>query len=67
VVTKSVCVLRQAKKSLELLEGLAPPDSAIAYKLANTLDTLTEAMDNLKSLLAYLQQHPEALLRGKSN
>jgi paraquat-inducible protein B len=58
-------VLVKAKESLEMLQGLAPPDSAIAYKFADTLDTLTDAMDNLKSLLAYLQQHPEALLRGK--
>jgi|GEM_PF-296651 len=58
-------VMQEAQKSLALLSGLVPADSAVMFKLTTTLESFSQAMDNLKSLLAYLEQHPEALLRGK--
>ncbi|MEW6742115.1 MAG: hypothetical protein AB1486_05095 [Planctomycetota bacterium] len=57
--------LAEAQRSLSILRGLAPPDAAIAHQVTTTLDSLSGAMDSLKNLLTYLEQHPEALLRGK--
>ena len=42
--------LAQASKTMAMLEGLAPPDSALAYQLTTTLEKLSAAMDSIRSM-----------------
>ena len=35
--------------------------------MADAIDNLNETIKTAKSFLEYLQQHPEALLRGRKN
>jgi paraquat-inducible protein B len=41
------------------------PDSAQAQELSNTLMEVSRMARSLRVLADYLEQHPEALIRGK--
>ena len=56
-----------AQQTLALLESQLQSDSEIAVELANTLRELERAGRSVRLLADYLEQHPEALLKGKSN
>jgi paraquat-inducible protein B len=60
-------VLKETESSLEMLRGIASADSTFMHKAMTTFDALTSAMDSLNALLSYLERHPEALIRGKSD
>jgi len=45
--------------------GIVQPDSAQLQRLDSTLDELSRAARSVRVLSDYLEQHPEALLRGK--
>ncbi len=56
-----------AQQTLALLESQLQSDSEIAVELANTLRELERAGRSVRILADYLEQHPEALLKGKRN
>ena len=60
-------VLEEAEKTLALLRSQLESDSEIAVELANTLRELERAGRSVRVLADYLEQHPEALLKGKRN
>ena len=53
--------LKQTEKTL----GTFSDDSRLVYEMSKTLKSLSEAARSLRLLSDYLEQHPEALLRGK--
>ncbi len=56
----------QAQSTLEATEGLVSPNSQTVYGLNELLNELTEAARSIRILTDYLEQHPEALVRGKA-
>jgi paraquat-inducible protein B len=59
--------LDKAKETLAIVESQLQDDSEIATELANTLRELERAGRSVRVLADYLEQHPEALLKGKRN
>ncbi len=59
--------LDKAEQTLALVESQLQDDSEIAIELANTLRELERAGRSVRVLADYLEQHPEALLKGKRN
>lgn len=58
--------LRKLDDTLASVQNVAT-DERSGYQLRNTLKDLGEAARALGSLVGYLDRHPEALLRGKTN
>jgi paraquat-inducible protein B len=59
--------LLQAKTTLVSADSLMEENSEIRYDLEQLLKELTEAARSIRFLADYLEQHPEALIRGKSD
>ncbi len=55
----------QAKSTLVTVDGFIGERSDTRHKLNRTLDEIGAAAKSLKSLMDYLERHPEALLQGK--
>ena len=60
-----VPLLDQARDTLVNIDGFIGEDSDTRYKLNQALDAIAAASKSLGSLMDYLQQHPEGLLKGK--
>lgn len=58
-------VLNQAQNTLVSVDNLIGEDSDTRYKLNQALGAIAAASNSLGSLTDYLEEHPEALLRGK--
>lgn len=58
-------VLERADKTLAAFQGLVPEDSALAWQVSTTLESVGRAMDALNDLAEYLRRNPEALLFGR--
>jgi len=56
---------RNTLKQTERTLGTFSDDSRLIYEMNKTLKSLSEAARSLRLLSDYLEQHPEALLRGK--
>ncbi|WP_454060961.1 MlaD family protein [Candidatus Nitrospira salsa] len=57
--------LIQTQETLSAIRGVAGKDSAFSYQLTSTLKELKAAARSIRTFADYLEQHPEALLRGK--
>jgi paraquat-inducible protein B len=57
--------ISQTEKLLETAEGILGPESATRYNLISMMDELSQAARSIRILTDYLEQHPEALVRGK--
>lgn len=57
--------LASARGALDNAGNLVEPDSALSEQLGATLQEVSRAARGLRVLADYLEQHPEALLRGK--
>jgi paraquat-inducible protein B len=55
----------QAEGTIANLESTTREDSPLVYELTTALAELSAAARSLRVLAEYLEQHPEALLRGK--
>jgi paraquat-inducible protein B len=55
----------EAEKTIANLENTTREDSPLVYELTTALAELSSASRSLRILAEYLEQHPEALLRGK--
>ena len=57
--------LEQAQKTLANMDRLLNAKSPTGYEMKQALTELAEAARSLRSLLDYLERHPEALIKGK--
>jgi paraquat-inducible protein B len=60
-----VPLLDQARNTLGNIDDSIGEDSDTRYKLNQALDAIAAAAKSLGSLMEYLEQHPEGLLKGK--
>jgi paraquat-inducible protein B len=58
--------LVSARGTLNSADSMISPDSAQGQELSNTLMEINRMARSLRVLADYLEQHPEALIRGKS-
>ena len=58
--------LVSARGTLDNADNLMEPNSALLQQLGSTLDEVSRAARGLRSLLDYLERHPESLIRGKT-
>ena len=58
--------LVSARGTLNSADKVVQPDSALSEQLGSTLQELSRAARGLRGLADYLEQHPEALVRGKT-
>ena len=54
-----------AERSLKVVETKLGDESALSYQINETLGELGGAARSLRIFLDYLEQHPEALIRGR--
>ena len=57
--------LVEAKKTLQGIEDFTAEDSALRYRITTALDELARAARSVRILSDYVQQYPDAVLRGK--
>ncbi|TVP45887.1 MAG: hypothetical protein EA350_08335, partial [Gemmatimonadales bacterium] len=58
--------LQAARKTIEDAQGLISTDSGIGFGLEQTLTSLREAADALRTLVITLERNPDMLIRGTS-
>jgi paraquat-inducible protein B len=66
VVPEITATLRQTRGTLLQAEGALKPESPLQADLNETLRSVTRAADSIRVLTDYLDEHPEALIRGKA-
>ncbi len=59
--------LQEAQVTLGSIGGASGANSPLFYELAETLEEVSHTAQSLRTLTDYIQQHPEALLKGKKN
>ena len=64
-LTAATSALEEAKQMIQGLEASTRQDSALMYRLTETLSEVEKAARSLSTLTDYLERHPEALLGGK--
>jgi paraquat-inducible protein B len=57
--------IKQAQGTLATAEAAIAADSPLREDLDQTLEDIAQAARSLKILLEYLEQHPDALIKGK--
>jgi paraquat-inducible protein B len=65
VLQAASATLGQAKSAIVRIRGQIGADSALHYSLGEALKEISAAARSFRILADYLEQHPEALLRGK--
>ncbi|SAL09437.1 mammalian cell entry protein [Caballeronia peredens] len=65
VVPQAASTLSAARAALDAAHSTLMPDSGLQQDTAEAVRELTRTAASFRSLADYLQQHPEALLRGK--
>jgi paraquat-inducible protein B len=55
------------KDSLVGVRGVVSEDAPLVIHLEETLENISSMADSIRQLADYLEQHPEALIRGKNN
>ena len=58
-------VLGEARQALKKASDLVSDESVLSAEVLNTLDEMARTMRSIQLLAEYLNQHPDALLRGK--
>jgi paraquat-inducible protein B len=58
--------LDSGRGTLDSADELIKPASGLGPQLISTLEEVTRAARSLRTLMDYLERHPEALLRGKT-
>ena len=53
------------EKTLTAARGVISADSPLVVELENTLKEISAMSQSIRELADYLEQHPEALIRGK--
>ncbi|AJC21714.1 intermembrane transport protein PqiB [Pandoraea pulmonicola] len=65
IAPEAKATLGEAKKSFGAAERTLSEDSPVQQDVRQAMQELTRTLRSLNTLAEYLQQHPEALLRGK--
>ncbi|HOO37266.1 MAG TPA: MlaD family protein [Deltaproteobacteria bacterium] len=58
--------LAQAEKTFGAIESVTSEDSALIYQVTSTLEELSSAARSIRAWADYLERHPEAIIRGKT-
>lgn len=58
--------LAQAEKTFGAIESVTSEDSALIYQVTSTLEELSSAARSFRAWADYLERHPEAMIRGKT-
>ncbi|WP_158901315.1 intermembrane transport protein PqiB [Burkholderia sp. L27(2015)] len=66
VAPEARSTLAAARATLDSANGALQPDSALAQSTVDTMRELSRTAASLRALADYLERHPEALLRGKT-
>jgi paraquat-inducible protein B len=66
-LSTATAALKQAEKLIQELESSTREDSALMYRLTETLSEVGKTARSLSTLTDYLERHPEALLSGKGD
>lgn len=66
VAPQVVTALQDVRKTLRSADGALAPDAPLQQDLRRMLQELTRSAASLRTLTDYLERHPEALLRGKT-
>jgi paraquat-inducible protein B len=67
MINTATSAIKEAEKVLEELQSTAKTDSALMYRLTETLHEVEKAARSISTLTDYLERHPEALLGGKGD
>ena len=62
---EAILSLRQAKKTLKTADGVMAEQSPLRRDVADSLNEIADAARAVRILAEYLEQNPDALLRGK--
>jgi paraquat-inducible protein B len=62
----ATATLNQAKSAVARIQSQMGPDSVLHYRLDEALREISAAARSFRVLADYLEQHPEALLQGKT-
>jgi paraquat-inducible protein B len=65
LAAKIQTTLDKVDKNLDNLDNLAKDNRDITYQLQNTINEFNKVAKSARELTDYLEQHPEALIRGK--
>lgn len=57
--------IAQVDRTIELLRQIAAPEGPVVYGLEEALSEFSAVARSLRTLVDYLERHPEALIRGK--
>jgi paraquat-inducible protein B len=60
-------MLEKAQVTLGVVDGTLGGNTPLGYQFVNTLQELAAASRSIRTLSDYLDQHPEAFLKGKGN
>ncbi len=59
--------LQKIQVTLDYIDNLVKPDSAVQYSLQRSTDEISEAARSIKSFLEMLEDNPQALIFGRDN
>jgi paraquat-inducible protein B len=62
---EAILSLRQAKKTLKTADDVMAEQSPLRRDVADSLNEIADAARAIRILAEYLEQNPDALLRGK--
>ena len=66
VAPEARATLAAARTAIDSANGALQPDSALTQNTVETMREMSRAAAALRTLADYLERHPEALLRGKT-
>jgi paraquat-inducible protein B len=66
VAPQVLAALQDARKTLNSANGTLASDAPLQQDTRRMLQELTRTATSLRTLTDYLERHPEALLRGKT-
>ena len=61
------CLATGLDKTMSAAKGVLSQDSPLMVELENALKEIAAMSRSMRQLTDYLDQHPEALIRGKGN
>lgn len=66
VAESAIATLDEARRALESAQSTVSPDSAVAYRLTQTLQDLSDAARALRELAVFIERNPNAVVFGRS-
>jgi len=65
VTPEIIAAMKDARKTLNAVESSLSEDAPLQQDVRQTMQELSRAAASIRVLTDYLQQHPEAMIRGK--